>query len=184
MDPTGGDAGGRSPTDVIGCSTFDAHGNHLGTINGTYGDADGRVRYVALTTPWSGTARLVVPFEGVDVDIDAQRITLPYDGDELRAAPMYTDREYLNTGDESAINDHFARAGHWETVNAMQTTPAPTLEVAEADVATAHERGESPLRSDLPSDGRRDDPLATEPGDDPNPTIPRRRRWSWRGRSR
>jgi hypothetical protein len=127
--------------------------------------------------PWSGTGRLVVPLDGLLVDIDARRITLPYDDDQLRAAPMYTDREYLNTGDERVIDDHFAQVGYWETVNAMQTTPAPTPEVAEANVSAANERGESPLRSDLPSDRRRGETPSTDLSDDANPTVRHRGRW-------
>lgn len=52
--------------------------------------------------------------------------------------------EDLTRGTEAGIYGHYGRAGYWDAVRARQTPPAPTPQIAEAEVQAALDRGDDP----------------------------------------
>jgi sporulation protein YlmC with PRC-barrel domain len=123
-------------------------GERIGRIDDTYVDEiDGYARYVAVKTGWFGAKRHVIPVDDVRLeDIGDERfLSVPYTKAQLAAAPVYETEEELTRTREREIFAHYNRLGYWEAVRARQTTPAPTPEIAEAEVADAMARGEDPL---------------------------------------
>jgi sporulation protein YlmC with PRC-barrel domain len=127
-------------------------GDKIGKVKDVYLDADARyVRYIAVKTGWfSGTH--VVPVDDVtyvEEDGDAD-LVVPYSEDQLKGAPTFDDDDELTPERERAIYDHYRRVGYWDTtrdiVRTRQTEPAPTPQIAEAEVADAIRRGKDPER--------------------------------------
>jgi hypothetical protein len=130
----------------------DRSGDKIGTVDGVYIEGDaGNARYLAVKTGWFGGKRHIVPLEDVELSGERDAVVLPYDRDRLESAPTYDDVNALTDEDESSIYGYYGRPGYWEAVRAKQTTPAPTPEIAQADVADAMARGDDPLREDIPS---------------------------------
>jgi sporulation protein YlmC with PRC-barrel domain len=127
-------------------------GEKIGKVKDVYLDADARyVRYIAAKTGWfSGTH--VIPVDDVtyvEEDGDAY-LVVPYTEDQLKSAPTFDDDDELTPERERAIYDHYRRVGYWDTtrdiVRTRQTEPAPTPQIAEAEVADAIRRGKDPER--------------------------------------
>jgi sporulation protein YlmC with PRC-barrel domain len=125
-------------------------GEKVGTVKDVYLDAEARhARYLAVKTGrLSGTH--VVPVDDVTY-VDEGRdsfVVVPYTAQHLKGAPTVGDDDELTPERERAIYDHYERVGYWddarEVVRARQTEPAPTPEIAEAEVADAIDRGEDP----------------------------------------
>jgi sporulation protein YlmC with PRC-barrel domain len=127
-------------------------GDKIGTVKDVYLDAEARhARYLAVKTGWfSGTS--VVPIDDVTyVDgEDESYVVVPYSADQIKNAPSFGDEDELTAERERAIYDHYERVGYWEDprdiVRARQTEPAPTPQIAEAEVADAIRRGDDPRR--------------------------------------
>jgi PRC-barrel domain len=130
-----------------GMEVRDIVGEKIGRVAETYTDASGSyARYLAVSTGWFGTKQHVVPVDDVRVEgrgADTY-LVLPYDKDQLRDAPAYEPGHEITRERESGIYGHYGRTGYWDAVRARQTTPAPTPEIAEAEVADAFDRGEDP----------------------------------------
>jgi sporulation protein YlmC with PRC-barrel domain len=127
-------------------------GEKVGKVKDVYLDAEARhARYLAVKTGWfSGTH--VVPVDDVtyvDDDRDAH-VVVPYTAEHLKGAPTFGDDDELTPEREGAIYDHYQRVGYWDDardiVRARQTEPAPTPQIAEAEVADAARRGHDPRR--------------------------------------
>ena len=94
----------------------------------------------------------VVPIDDVTyVDgEDDTYVVVPYAADQIKNAPTFGDEDELTLERERAIYDHYQRVGYWEDtrdiVRARQTEPAPTPQIAEAEVADAIRRGDDPRR--------------------------------------
>jgi hypothetical protein len=130
-----------------GVEVRDVSGDKVGTVADTYTDAAGvHMRYLAVATGWFGTKRHLVPIEDVRVENDGagDYIVLPYDRDLLKGGPAFEQENEITHEDESGIYGHYGREGYWDTVRARQTPPAPTPQIAEAEVADAIRRGEDP----------------------------------------
>jgi hypothetical protein len=125
----------------------DASGEKVGTVADAYTDLSGsHVRYLAVATGWFGTKRHLIPLDDVRFENDGagDYLVLPYDKDLLEGGPTYELDEDITHDDESGIYGHYGREGYWDAVRARQTTPAPTPQIAEAEVADAIRRGEDP----------------------------------------
>jgi hypothetical protein len=130
-----------------GMEVRDSAGEKVGKVTDSYADASGRyARYLSVSTGWFGTKQHVVPVDDVRVegDGDDAYLVLPYGKDQLRSAPTYEPKGEITREHESTIYGHYGRTGYWDAVRARQTTPAPTPEIAEAEVADAIDRGEDP----------------------------------------
>jgi hypothetical protein len=136
------------PFDQLGgMEVRDTSGESIGRVSDAYTDSSGRyARYLAVSTGWFGTKRHVVPVDDVRLEGDGTDayLVLPYGTDQLRDAPAYEPEGDLTHEREATIYGHYGRTGYWEAVRARQTTPAPTPEIAEAEVADAIARGDDP----------------------------------------
>ena len=136
------------PIDQLeGMEVRDAAGEKVGKVDDSYTDTGGPyVRYVAVTTGWFGTKRHMIPVDDVRVESDGDHtyLAVPYAKDHLREAPTHERNEDFTQADEEATYSHYGRTGYWDAVRARQTTPAPTPEIAEAEVQDAIRRGDDP----------------------------------------
>ncbi len=127
-------------------------GEKIGTVKDVYLDAEARyARYLAVKTGWFGGTH-VVPIDDVTYvnGEDDSYVVVPYAADQIKNAPTFGDDDELTPERERAIYDHYQRVGYWEDtrdiVRARQTEPAPTPQIAEAEVADAIRRGDDPRR--------------------------------------
>ena len=127
-------------------------GEKVGKVKDVYLDAEARhARYLAVKTGWfSGTH--VVPVDDVTFVDDGRdaHVVVPYTAEHLKSAPTFGDDDELTPEREGEIYDHYQRVGYWDDardiVRARQTEPAPTPQIAEAEVADAVRRGHDPRR--------------------------------------
>jgi sporulation protein YlmC with PRC-barrel domain len=130
-----------------GMEVRDVSGEKIGTVDDSYTDTEGTyVRYLAVKTGWFGNKRHMIPVDDVRAESDGDQtyLTVPYDKDHLRDAPTHDRDEQFTRSNEEATYGHYGRAGYWDAVRARQTTPAPTPEIAEAEVDDAIRRGDDP----------------------------------------
>ena len=136
------------PIDQLeGMEVRDAAGEKVGKVDDSYTDTGGAyVRYLAVTTGWFGTKRHMIPVDDVRVESDGDHtyLAVPYAKDHLREAPTHERDQDFTQADEEATYSHYGRTGYWDAVRARQTTPAPTPEIAEAEVQDAIRRGDDP----------------------------------------
>jgi hypothetical protein len=126
-----------------GMKVRDANGDKIGTVEDSYTDTQGTyLRYLAVKTGWFGTKRHMIPID--DVRMEGDHLVVPYDKDHLREGPTFERDEDFTRSHEERVYGHYGRTGYWDAVRARQTTPAPTPEIAEAEVADAIDRGEDP----------------------------------------
>jgi sporulation protein YlmC with PRC-barrel domain len=126
-----------------GVEVRDATGDKIGTVEDSYTDTRGtHLRYLAVKTGWFGTKRHMIPID--DVRLEGDYLVVPYDKDHLREGPAFDRDEDFTRRHEERVYGHYGRTGYWDAVRARQTTPAPTPEIAEAEVADAIDRGEDP----------------------------------------
>ena len=154
IGPEGYPEGTRLPSlsRLRGMEARTTDGEKVGKVKDVYLDADARhVRYLAVKTGWfSGTH--VVPVDDVTYvdDGDDAYVAVPYTSDHLKNAPTYGDDDEMTPEREREIYDHYRRVGYWDEardiVRARQTAPAPTPQIAEAEVADAVARGDDPRR--------------------------------------
>ena len=130
-----------------GMKVRDSAGSKVGTVDDSYTDEQGTyLRYIAVKTGWFGTKRHMIPIDDVRLEgtDDDPYLVLPYTKDQLREGPTYERDEDFTREHERGVYGHYGRTGYWDAVRARQTTPAPTPEIAEAEVADAVNRGEDP----------------------------------------
>lgn len=139
----------RMPTtdDLVGRPVYDADDQKVGTIEGLYLDGDAsEPRYLAVQSGWFGDKRHVIPIDeatarGSDPD---KEVLVPYSRDELAAAPTFGEGHDLTLHDERDLQEHYGIEGYREAIDARQTSPAPTPEIAEAELEAAIRRGDDP----------------------------------------
>lgn len=132
---------------IRGMDVCDESGERVGKVTDVFLDADARyVRYLVVGTGMMGRRKGAIPVDEVRyVEEDGDRhIVVPYSRDHLAAAPELQDGDELTPDREHAIYDHYRRAGYWEearaAVRARQSTPAPTPEIAEAELVSDMDR--------------------------------------------
>ncbi len=140
-------------TSLKGMEVCDQHGEKVGKVSDVLLDSEARyVRYLVVGTGMMGSRKGTIPVDDVRYvdDRDDAHIEVPYTKEHLAAAPVLDDDEELTPEREHEIYDHYRRAGYWEearqAVRDRQTTPAPTPEIARAEVA-------ADLRSEHPHEG-------------------------------
>ena len=127
-------------------------GETVGKVKDVYLDAEARhARYLDVKTGWFSGSH-VVPINDVTyVDQSGDSyVAVPYAAEHIKNAPTFGDDDELTPDRERAIYDHYQRVGYWDDerdiVRARQTEPAPTPQIAEAEVADAVRRGHDPRR--------------------------------------
>ena len=126
-------------------------GEKVGKVKDLYLDAEARyARYLEVKTGWFGGTH-VIPVDDVTYvdDGDDAYIQVPYTAEQVKAAPTFDEGE-LTPDREAAIYDHYRRVGYWDDtrdiVRSRQTQPAPTPQIAQAEVADEIRRGRDPNR--------------------------------------
>jgi sporulation protein YlmC with PRC-barrel domain len=133
--------------DLNGMEVRDRNGDKIGKVDDTYTDEQGGfVRYLAVKTGWFGTKRHMIPVDDISMESygDDRYLTVPYDKDHLRDGPTFERDEAFTRDHESATYSHYGRTGYWDAIRARQTVPAPTPEIAKAEVEDAIDRGDDP----------------------------------------
>jgi hypothetical protein len=126
-----------------GMEVRDPSGDKIGKVDDSYTDRGGTyLRYVAVKTGLFGTKRHMIPVD--DIRFEEDHLVVPYDKDHLREGPTFERDEDFTRAHESRVYGHYGRTGYWDAVRARQTAPAPTPEIAEAEVADAIDRGDDP----------------------------------------
>ena len=127
-------------------------GEKIGKVKDVYLDAEARhARYLLVKTGWFSGSH-VVPVDDVTYvdDGDDAYVEVPYAEEQLKGAPTFGDDDEVTPDREREIYDHSQRVGYWDQtrdiVRARQTEPAPTPQIAEAEVADAIRRGRDPER--------------------------------------
>lgn len=132
-----------------GMEVRDASGDRIGTVDASYTDeTGGYARYIAVTTGWFGRKRHLIPIDDVRYEEAGGEsyLMVPYDREQLKSAPAHERDEDITRAHESEVYGHYGRTAYWDAVRARQTAPAPTPEIAEAEVQAAIDRGEDPNR--------------------------------------
>jgi hypothetical protein len=133
--------------ELVGRPVYDADDQKIGDVEGLYVDNhEGAARYLAVQSGWFGPNRHVIPIDeatarGSDPD---KEILVPYTRDELSGAPTFEDGHELTLRDERRLQEYYGVESYQEVLDARQTSPAPTPEVAEAELEAAINRGEDP----------------------------------------
>lgn len=133
--------------DLIGRPAYDTNDEKVGTVAGLYVDpADGEAMYLAVESGWFGSRRHVVPLvnvtaRGTDPD---KEILLPYTREKLSLAPTFGEDDDLTLADESDVQEYYGLESYRDVLEARQTAPAPTREIAEAELQDAVSRGGDP----------------------------------------
>ncbi len=125
----------------------DLDGEKIGTVDDSYTDAQGPyLRYVAVKTGWFGSKRHLIPIDDVYVESEGRDtfLVVPYTKEQLREGPTFERDEPFTRAHEERVYRYYGRTGYWDAVRARQTAPAPTPEIAEAEVAAAIDRGDDP----------------------------------------
>lgn len=134
-----------------GMTAVNREDEKVGRVKEVYLDSGAdHVRYLGISTGWLSRGIHVVPIDDVtyvDDGTDAY-VVVPYSVEHLKRAPSLGDDDVLSPEREREIHEHYERVDYWEAardaVRARQTTPAPTPQIAEAEVADAVSRGGDP----------------------------------------
>ncbi len=85
-------------TEIEGYEILDASGATVGRVEDTVYDAVSNVlKYIVV-------AGRPVPADGVDVDAEAERVTVPYEGSTIETAPEMQD---LSGAFDNAVRNHY-----------------------------------------------------------------------------
>ena len=132
---------------LLGLDVCDVAGEKVGTVADAYTDTEaGSLRYLAVATGWLGVKRHLIPIDDVRLEDDGtdRFLVLPYESDMLREGPAFDEEADVSRAEEDRIYGHYGRDGYWDAVRARQTPPAPTPEIAGAEVEAALRRGDDP----------------------------------------
>ncbi len=133
--------------ELEGMDVRDAYGDRVGTVGDVYVDRDSPLlRYIGVKRGMLGTAIHMIPVDDVSIGRDGEDrfLALPYSREQLDGAPTHDRDEEFTREREEATYGHYGRAGYWDAVRARQTPPAPTPQIAEAEVQAAIDRGDDP----------------------------------------
>jgi sporulation protein YlmC with PRC-barrel domain len=120
--------------EMRGMPVMDRDGAPIGTVDDIYVDLNQPdVRYLAIATGLTGNRRHIVPIEHVALVGTGLRV--PYEAEQVRQSPAYEVDTELTAEVEDDIYRHYGRMPYYEAVRARQSTPAPTPEIAAADMA-------------------------------------------------
>jgi sporulation protein YlmC with PRC-barrel domain len=156
IGPEGYPEGTRLPSlrRLKGMEVCDESGERVGRVSDIFLDSSAEhVRYVAVKTGRMGSSTGLVPIDDVSYTDDGEGdpyLTVPYSKEALREAPSVGDKEDLTPDREREVYEHYRRVGYWDTardvIRSRQTVPAPTPEIARAEVVDALNRGQDPER--------------------------------------
>mgnify|MGYP001627372619 CR=1 FL=1 len=147
-EPMDGGEGARAtslpPDRVRGLMAHDGEGSPIGEVVDVYVDPEtGQVLYLAVGSQWFPGRRHLIP--AADAAVGGGRVDLPYAPDLLSVAPTFEPGEDLTLHDESDVLVHFGFEGYEDVPRARQTPPAPTPEIARAELGAELRSGRDPV---------------------------------------
>lgn len=127
-----------------GMEVVDPQGDGVGRISEVYVEpGSDSVRYLGVATSRLSRGHHVVPIDAVDFvrqGDDDPRACIPWSRDQIANAPTLDGDGDLTREDRDRISGYYANVGEHtarrDAVRARQSTPAPTPEIAEAELAT------------------------------------------------
>ncbi len=139
------DPGRATPAkELMGAVIVDERGPRLGCVAGVFVDEDERPLYVAVDlAAGDGEARLV-PIEFV-LRAPGGALVTRLGVDRIAGAPRIAPDADLGIDDLSAAHEHFGLASYEDLMAARQAAPAPTPEIARAELASEVRSGLDPL---------------------------------------
>lgn len=129
--------------ELMGKTIVDRDGEMIGTVDGVYVDEDDTPRYVAVDTGWFGEERHVIPLDGMRRRSDGTLMT-PSDKTTIADGPRGVGNKGLTVDDIAWVHEHYGLESIDMILAARQTTPAPTPEIAKAEIASAMRSGRDP----------------------------------------
>lgn len=121
-------------------------GERIGRVHEVFVDAESLlVSYMSIAVGAFGRSQALVPVRELSIDEDEHGLfaVAPFSQDFLRNAPS-VDEDELTLAMEDEITAYYRGADEWErkrqAVRARQETPAPTPEIAAADLAAPEQR--------------------------------------------
>jgi len=132
-----------------GMDVRDADGDKVGSIRDVLLDPRAeRVLYLSVSTGWLSRGTHVVPIDDVtyvdEGDGRDAHAVVPYSTDHLKGAPSLDDDGEMTPDREREIRGYYAGVGRddaeRDALRARQRTPAPTPQIAEAEMADAAAR--------------------------------------------
>lgn len=122
----------------------DGDGGRIGEVVDVYVDREtGQVLYLAVDSRWFLGRRHLIP--AADAVVDRDRVELPYGPELLSVAPTFEPGADLTLQDESDVLVHFGFEGYEDVLRARQTPPAPTPEIARAELGAELRSGRDPV---------------------------------------
>jgi sporulation protein YlmC with PRC-barrel domain len=151
-DAVGGPTRLASLSRLKGMDVRDAEGEKVGSIRDVFLDPRAeRVRYLSVSTGWLSRGTHVVPIDDVtyvdEGDGRDAHAVVPYSTDHLKGAPSLDDDGEVTPDREREIHGYYAGVGRddatRDALRARQRTPAPTPQIARAEMADAVARDAS-----------------------------------------
>lgn len=131
------------PDRVKGLPAHDGEGDRIGEVVDVYVDPEtGQVLYLAVDSRWFAGRRHLIP--AADASVGRDRVELPYAPELLSVAPTFEPGADLTLQDESDVLVHFGFEGYEDVLRARQTPPAPTPEIARAELGDELRSGRDP----------------------------------------
>lgn len=130
--------------DLMDRPVVDELGERLGAVDGVFVDEDGRPLYLALDSGWHGAERHLLPVESVLRATDGSLVSR-FGRERIAAAPRVEGDDALSLDDLSHVHEHYGLASYEDVIAARQTSPAPTPEIARAELASDVRSGRDPL---------------------------------------
>jgi hypothetical protein len=107
-------------------------------------DVDGRPPYLALDSGRHGAERHLLPVESAPRATDGS-IVCRSGRERIAAAPRVEGDDGLSLDDLGHVHEHDGLASHEDVIAARQASPAPTPEIARAELASDVRSGGDPL---------------------------------------
>lgn len=132
-----------------GMDVRDAEGEKVGSIKDVYLEPSAEhVRYLSVSTGWLSRGTHVVPIDDVtyldEGDGRDAHAVVPYSTDHLKGAPSLDDDGEVTPEREREIRGYYDGADRWDAervaLRARQRTPAPTPQIAQAEMADSVNR--------------------------------------------
>lgn len=134
------DAGGGDARAVGSVPVRDRDGELLGHIDEVFTDEQGRTRFLAIDSGWQGGERVLLPGSLLAVDPDGE-LRSEADRERVATAPRIRRGQALTIDLTADVEEHYGLPGIDDEIAARQATPAPTPEIAKADLADRRREG-------------------------------------------
>ena len=128
---------------IKGAPVVDQDGDRVGKVSDVFVEMEtGFLRFISVSTGWLDRSGHLLRLDDVSIeDVEGDTVVrVPYTREQLRHAPTLGDEEEVTPEREHLVGDYFDHVGDHdaarEAIRARQTAPAPTPEIARAELET------------------------------------------------